>query len=54
MDVANNAVTAFMVNAVNEGVNMKWVAGQAVYTPKHGTLGLVVRKELTTAVKCAA
>jgi NitT/TauT family transport system substrate-binding protein len=25
---------------------MKWVAGQAVYTPKHGTLGLVVRKEL--------
>jgi NitT/TauT family transport system substrate-binding protein len=46
MDVANNAVTAFMVNAVNEGVNMKWVAGQASYTPKHGTLGLVVRKEL--------
>ncbi len=46
MDVANNAVTAFMVNAVSEGVNMKWVAGQAVYTPKHGTLGLVVRKEL--------
>ena len=46
MDVANNAVTAFMVNAVNDGVNMKWVAGQAVYTPKHGTLGLVVRKEL--------
>ena len=34
MDVANNAVTAFMVNAVNEGVNMKWVAGQAVYTPE--------------------
>ncbi len=46
MDVANNAVTAFMVNAVNDGVNMKWVAGQAVYTPKHGTLGLVVRQEL--------
>ena len=46
MDVANNAVTAFMVNAVNEGVNMKWVAGQASYTPKHGTLALVVRKEL--------
>ena len=46
MDVANNAVTAFMVNAVNDGVNMKWVAGQASYTPKHGTLGLVVRKEL--------
>jgi NitT/TauT family transport system substrate-binding protein len=46
MDVANNAVTAFMVNAVNEGVNMKWVAGQAVYTKKHGTLGLVVRKDL--------
>jgi NitT/TauT family transport system substrate-binding protein len=46
MDVANNAVTAFMVNAVSEGVNMKWVAGQASYTPKHGTLGLVVRKEL--------
>ena len=32
MDVANNAVTAFMVNAVNDGVNMKWVAGQASYT----------------------
>jgi NitT/TauT family transport system substrate-binding protein len=46
MDVANNAVTAFMVNAVNDGVNMKWVAGQAVYTRKHGTLGLVVRKDL--------
>ncbi|HEX8968003.1 MAG TPA: ABC transporter substrate-binding protein, partial [Chloroflexota bacterium] len=46
MDVANNAVTAFMVNAVNEGVNMKWVAGQASYTSKHGTLGLVVRKDL--------
>jgi NitT/TauT family transport system substrate-binding protein len=46
MDVANNAVTAFMVNAVNDGVNMKWVAGQAVYTKKHGTLGLVVRKDL--------
>ena len=46
MDVANNAVTAFMVNAVSDGVNMKWVAGQAGYTPKHGTLGLVVRKEL--------
>ena len=46
MDVANNAVTAFMVNAVSEGVNMKWVAGQASYTPKHGTLGLVVRKDL--------
>jgi NitT/TauT family transport system substrate-binding protein len=35
-----------MVNAVVDGVNMKWVAGQASYTPKHGTLGLVVRKEL--------
>jgi NitT/TauT family transport system substrate-binding protein len=35
-----------MVNAVSEGVNMKWVAGQASYTPKHGTLGLVVRKDL--------
>ena len=46
MDVANNAVTAFMVNAVNDGVNMKWVAGQGIYTKKHGTLGLVVRKEL--------
>ena len=34
MDVANNAVTAFMVNAVNDGVNMKWVAGQGIYTPE--------------------
>ena len=46
MDVANNAVTAFMVNAVNDGGNMTWGGCQASYTKKHGTRGLVVRKDL--------
>jgi NitT/TauT family transport system substrate-binding protein len=46
MDVGNGTVDAFLLNAVNNGVSIRMVAGQASYTPKHGTLALVVRKAL--------
>jgi NitT/TauT family transport system substrate-binding protein len=46
MDIGNGTIDAFMVNAVNTGVSIRMVAGQASYTPGHGTLALVVRKSL--------
>ena len=46
MDIGNGTIDAFMVNAVNTGVNIRMVAGQASYTPGHGTLALVVGKNL--------
>lgn len=45
-DAANATINAFLANAVNEGIPVRMVAGQASYTKGHGTLGMVVRKEL--------
>jgi NitT/TauT family transport system substrate-binding protein len=46
MDIGNGTVDAFLLNAINSGVSIRMVAGQASYTPGHGTLALVVRKSL--------